>query len=339
MSKCRLDVRLPEDAANVEQETNMRLFPALALAASVFALSAPAQAEVLIGLTGQNSLVRFDSSNPGETSGQVAITGLAAGDRLVGIDKRTSAVAGNGLLYGVGINAGSGRIYTIDAMTGAATLVSTLAADPADTVSPFPFTGVSGTSFGVDFNPVPDRLRVTSSSGQNLRINVDTGAVQLDGPLTYQPGDANAGATGRITSVAYANPDIDPATGTTLRGTDSGLELLTLHTDPNAGTLQSVISLPFDTTDDVGYDISGVTGGIYFSFTDALSGLSELFTVGQNGFESLGQIGGGLALIGLAARVAGDQDVSVPEPGTLGLLGIGAAGLFAARRRRRAVPA
>ena len=35
----------------------------------------------------------------------------------------------------------------------------------------------------MDFNPVPDRLRVVSDTGQSLRINVDTGAVITDTAL------------------------------------------------------------------------------------------------------------------------------------------------------------
>ena len=34
---------------------------------------------------------------------------------------------------------------------------------------------LEGTSFGVDFNPTVDRLRVISDTGQNLRVNVDDG--------------------------------------------------------------------------------------------------------------------------------------------------------------------
>ncbi|MEK2481574.1 DUF4394 domain-containing protein, partial [Lactobacillus acidophilus] len=77
----------------------------------------------------------------------------------------------DGLLYAVG---SSGRIYTINTSSGAATVKATLTADATDTT--LPFTALSGTEFGVDLNPVADRLRVVSNTGQNLRINVDNGA-------------------------------------------------------------------------------------------------------------------------------------------------------------------
>jgi hypothetical protein len=43
---------------------------------------------------------------------------------------------------------------------------------------------LDGTFFGVDFNPTVDRLRVISDTGQNLRVNVDTGAEFRDTSLT-----------------------------------------------------------------------------------------------------------------------------------------------------------
>ena len=47
--------------------------------------------------------------------------------------------------------------------------------------------------YGTDFNPSVDRLRITGSNGINLRVNVDTGAVTIDTPLSYAPGDVHFG--------------------------------------------------------------------------------------------------------------------------------------------------
>jgi hypothetical protein len=35
---------------------------------------------------------------------------------------------------------------------------------------------LAGTSFGFDFNPTVDRIRLVSDSGQNLRLNPNSGA-------------------------------------------------------------------------------------------------------------------------------------------------------------------
>ena len=50
------------------------------------------------------------------------------------------------------------------------------------------FIVLTGTAFGVDFNPTVDRLRVVGDDGQNLRINVDNGVATADGSLNF-PGD------------------------------------------------------------------------------------------------------------------------------------------------------
>jgi Domain of unknown function (DUF4394) len=57
------------------------------------------------------------------------------------------------------------RLYTIDAGTGAATLVS-----------PSAFTVTHGTAYGMDFNPTADRIRVVNDAEENLRINPNNGA-------------------------------------------------------------------------------------------------------------------------------------------------------------------
>ena len=300
-----------------------------------------ARAELLIGLTVQNNLLSFDSATPGTVS-SVGITGLLAGDALVGIDRRPTLGPNNGVLYGFGYNAttGAGRIYTLDTLTGLATPGAFLTADPTDVTAPFPFTTVMGSAFGMDFNPVPDRLRVTSDTGQNLRINVDNGFTQLDVPLAYQAGDPNVGTTPNVVAVAYSN-NFGGATTTTLRGVDVGKspDLLVVHTNPNGGLLQTSLNLPFDGSNIAAYDISGLTGTPYFAVSAPGAGFSQLYTSGPGGVTLAGTIGGGVTLRGLAAPVGapvGTPQV-IPEPGTLALAvtGLLPLAVVIARRRHR----
>jgi hypothetical protein len=292
-----------------------------------------AKAELAIGLTVQNALISFDTATPGTINFIGAITGVTAGDSLIGIDRRPSLGPNNGRLYAVGVNQtnGSARTYTINETNAAATLVATLAADPADTVTPFPFTTVQGTDFGIDFNPVPDRLRVTSNTGQNLRLNVENGLVQLDVPLAYQSGDANFGDAPVDLAVAYSN-NFGGATSTTLRGVDVGQDpdVLMVHTNPNGGTLQTALNLGFNSLSNIAYDVSGVSGAPFFAVNPAGSGSSSLYTGGAEGATLIGTIGGGVALRGLALPV-GPQ---VPEPSALLLLAIAAVSLSCARCRK-----
>ncbi|MGD3745637.1 DUF4394 domain-containing protein, partial [Xanthomonas citri pv. citri] len=135
-------------------------------------------------------------------------------------------------LYAIGRLGGVGRIYTLDAATGAATFVATLAPDPADTSAPF--AGLAGTEFGVDFNPVPDRIRLVSDADQNLRINPNNGLVTTDGTLAFASGTNPA-----VTAVAYTNSTAG-ATTTTLYGIDVTTQALVLQNPPNNGTLNVV---------------------------------------------------------------------------------------------------
>ncbi|HEX8615387.1 MAG TPA: DUF4394 domain-containing protein [Telluria sp.] len=188
-------------------------------------------------LTSSGRIVSLNADNTVRTN--VALSGLQASETLLGIDFRPI----DGQLYGVG---SSGRIYTVNPSTGAASMRSTLAADAADTSAPF--TVLAGGDFAVDFNPAADRLRVVSDSGQNLRINVDSGATTTDGNINGGP------ASAKITAAAYTNA-FAGTSATTLFVIDAASGTLYTQNPPNNGTLSVPVALGVTASAVGGFDI------------------------------------------------------------------------------------
>jgi hypothetical protein len=277
-----------------------------------------AAAESIVGLTTDNRIFFFDSASPGIIGALIPVTGLAPGTTLVGIDFRPVSP---GVLVGVGQTGATGAVYEINPVTGAAVPINTIPT-------------LTGTAFGVDFNPVPNALRIVSNADQNLRIVAGgAGTVNTDG--TLNPGDPN------VVGAAYSNNVPGGANGvTTLYDIDSAVDsLFTQGTanfppgvSPNTGTLFFVGSLGVDTNELVGFDISGFTGAAFASLTPPTATGSNLYTIdlGTGAAALIGAIDGGLLVRDIAVS-------NVPLPSALALLALGGAGLAAMARMRRRV--
>jgi len=182
---------------------------------------------------------------------------------------------------------------------------------------------MNGSTFGFDFNPTIDRIRVVSDADQNLVLNPNTGSSTQVTSLFYGPGDVNEGMEPNVVGSAYTN-SFPGATTSQLYGIDTGLDVLVRQAN-SAGTLETVGSLGVDLTDVAGFDIDGSSNIAYATVQDATLARSTFWTIDLNTGEAsfVGEIGGGAFITSMAV---------VPTPGAVGLIGlVGIAGL---RRRR-----
>ena len=156
-----------------------------------------------------------------------------------------------------------------------------------------------------------------------------TGALAATDPnLAYAAGDSNAGTNPNVVGSAYTNSFSGTLT-TTLYNIDSALDILVTQNPPNNGTLSTVGSLGFNTSDLVGFDIFFFGNQAFASLT-AVGGPSSLFSINlaTGAATQIGQIGNGLQIADIAIQ-------QVPEPGTISLLAIALLGSIAIRSRRR----
>jgi uncharacterized surface protein with fasciclin (FAS1) repeats len=197
------------------------------------------------GLTDAGELATFSVDDLTAVT-TAPITGVDGSDPLVGIDRRPA----DGSV--VGISEG-GVVYTID-VDGATATALGAAIDPA----------LESGSVGFDFNPTVDRIRVGASTGQNLRLNPDTGAVgqnpdtgapTIDGKLTFADGDVYAGTAPKVVGAAYTN-SVAGATRTQLYVVDAATGVLALQAPPNDGILNTVGALGVDLPDSTSFDIA-----------------------------------------------------------------------------------
>lgn len=196
-------------------------------------------------LDNASNMLKIFNPLTGSMFGTKMVTGLPSGVNLEGIDIRPI----NGKLYALGNNS---RIYAIDLASGVSTEQSTLQLMDGTPVL------LNGDFFGVDFNPVADRLRVVSNTGQNLRINVMTGVTILDGSLKI----GSNMMVPYVTAAAYTN-SYPGVTATTLFDIDSKSNLVYKQSPPNDGVLIEPKSLGIDVNTAIGLDIGNFSGTTY----------------------------------------------------------------------------
>lgn len=202
------------------------------------------------GLTSTGRLASFDRAT-GAVRTVEAISGIGAGETVVGIDFRPR----NGALVALTKDAANvGRIYTVAVPSGVASAPQMLSMP------------LAGTRFGIDFNPAADALRIVSDTGQNLRVNITTAAVTVDGPLNP--------ATTTVAAAAYTNSQ-DDTCRTALFVIDTATDRLRLQNPPNAGTLTDVgTGLGVDASGAVGFDIVTTLDGTMRFVNSAIATLT-----------------------------------------------------------------
>jgi hypothetical protein len=279
-------------------------------AAALSLCGTSAGAVTLLGLTSANEIARIDTQDVGAAT-RVAISGLDAGDRFVGIDLRP----GDNRVYGVTL---SNRLYTIDSRSGAASFVAALSLPVID----------ARLGYGIDFNPVADfagaaSLRLTSSSGSNFAINAASGVV---GNAASDIGPGNS-------AVAYSGSTPLPATGpatTALYYIDSATDTLAVASSAfNAPTIARIGALGVDVLNANGFEL--LADGRAFAALNV--DMDSSLVTGLYGIDLRS---GRATLIGpYQGTLSGLTLAPVPEPASVAMMAGGLAALAFIGRRRR----
>jgi hypothetical protein len=216
----------------------------------------PASAEVAYAVTETNKLVRFDTSQAGQTVvGTITGNGI---EQILSIDFRPL----NGRLYGVSAN----NLYTINPFNAQASVVG-------------PLTTALAGNVDMDFDPVSGLLRVVTDTNQNLRIDPESGTVTAtDTPISGVTGLAGLAFTNN-----FASPDRSTlfgiAPGTDQLARIGGVNQLDGGASQAAGVAIAIGGLTIDAAALTGFDIAANDNDAFAVLTptgDTESGLYQI---------------------------------------------------------------
>ncbi|MGX0977217.1 hypothetical protein ACSSVY_002945 [Roseovarius sp. MBR-51] len=187
-----------------------------------------------IALSGDNMLHKIDVATA-TVKASMPVEGVS---RLLGIDLRPAT----GQLIGV---TDGFEIVEIDPETGATTVISKMDKElPID----------RDAAVIVDFNPKANKLRFMSGT-TNHRVDIESGAVTVDGSLTFDSADMHAGEAPAIVAAAYSNSFGTPE-ATAMYDIDSTIVALIQQTSPNDGTLAAIGKLGIAGAEPYAFDIA-----------------------------------------------------------------------------------
>jgi hypothetical protein len=197
------------------------LLTTAALAAAVIAPSAAHAAEGFTAVTSTGDVVQLHSDTAPGLSAIHKVTGLAAGESIVGLDRTPT-----GELLGL---TSAGNIASVDRDTGKAT-----------PKFPAPVTTAVAANAPLTFAVAPDGASARIiTPGRDVVINLATGAATNGPGLTFAAGDPHMGA--------QATPSLDYAADGRLIGLDAAQKAYAVQTAAGAATLQTLAQVPFAT--------------------------------------------------------------------------------------------
>lgn len=251
--------------------------------------------ETLHVVTDKLELLTINAGQPTKVLGRVMLSGLAAGDTLVGVDYRIA----KGVLFAL---SKSGRLYTVDTSSGAMKVVGMA-----------PAAALQGDAFGMDFNPVADRVRVMGSTGQNLRLHPETGALAATDPApAYVPGDKRAGTKPEVVAAAYTYNKKDDKLTTNFAIDRNGGYLVTMGSAEgvqpvvsfNTGQMFTVGAIGVTDMVDASMDIADVSGAAFAAIRLKSHATTRLYSLdlqtGKGTF--IGTVGDGARVLGMAVE-------------------------------------